>query len=82
MWIHQHIDIVAAKIAPMMGKSIRHILAMPADGEVPVRAVGYADITFGFDVELMPGGRVDEPPGAEATATTLGQCFRYWSSGF
>ena len=75
MWIHQHVDIVAAKILPIVRKSIRYMLVTPADCEV--RAVGYADIAFVFDVDVMPGDWVNEPSEVAAIATTIGQCLVY-----
>jgi hypothetical protein len=40
----------------MMRKSIRHILATLADlADCEVSAVGYADIAFVFDVDVVPG---------------------------
>ena len=54
-----------------MRKSFRHLLTTLVDFEV--RAVGYADIAFVFDVDVMSGGWVIEPLEVATTATTVGQ---------
>jgi len=64
----------------MIRKSIRYMLAAPAD--VDVRAVGYADNAFVFVVDVMPRDWVGEPSEVAGTATTVGSARSLHTLGY